>query len=65
MIELKDQRCSFRCSNDFLDEMASRANHTPLSVSSFIIEAAKIGAPILENRFTGGAGNDKELQNEL
>ena len=54
MIELKDQRCSFRCSSEFLEDMGHRALGTPLSLSSFIIESAKIGAPILEKRFKDG-----------
>lgn len=54
MIELKDQRCSFRCSSEFLEEMSKRSIGTPLSLSSFIVESAKIGAPILEKRFLDG-----------
>ena len=54
MIELKDQRCSFRCSTGFLEEMSKKSLGTPLSLSSFIIESAKIGAPILEKRFKDG-----------
>lgn len=62
MIELKDQRCSFRCSSEFLEEMGHRALGTPLSLSSFIIESAKIGAPILEKRFMDGKKLSDEIQ---
>jgi len=48
---MKEVRVTIRCETSWLDRMKLLSAETPLSLSTFIVEAAKAGAEEVNRRF--------------